>query len=128
MFAVIEIGGKQYKVEKGMKLDVEKIDEEAGKSITISKVLLISDGNDTKIGTPTIEGAGIIAKVLEQKRGERITVFKMKAKKRYKTTQGHRQYLTTLEITDIKSSGATTKKAPAKKTEPKKEEAKKEKE
>lgn len=129
MFAIIEAGGKQYKVEKGETLDVERIEEKEGGTVTFDKVLLISD-KDTNVGTPSIDGAAVTAKIVAHKRGDKIVVFKMKAKKRYQKTQGHRQELTTVEITDIKASGAKKaapkKTATAKKAEPKKEKAEKE--
>ncbi len=103
MFAVIETGGKQYKVEKGTQLEIEKLDEEAGKTITFDKVLLTSDDKTTKVGTPLVSGAKVTGKVLEQKRGEKIVVFKKKAKKRYEKKQGHRQELTVVEITEVKA-------------------------
>mgnify|MGYP003978678331 CR=1 FL=1 len=103
MFAVIETGGKQYKVEKGTKLEIEKLDEEAGKTITFDKVLLTSDDKTTKIGTPLVSGAKVTGKILEQTRGEKIVVFKKKAKKRYEKKQGHRQDLTIVEITEVKA-------------------------
>ncbi|MBT3865155.1 50S ribosomal protein L21 [Candidatus Peregrinibacteria bacterium] len=103
MLAVLETGGKQYKVEKGTLLEVEKLTEEDGKTITFEEVLLTSDGKSTKVGTPYVSGAKVMAKVIEQKRGEKIIVFKKKPKKRYERTQGHRQNYTLLEITDIKA-------------------------
>lgn len=118
MFAIIETGGKQYKVEKGATVEVEKLAVEEGATITIDKVVLISDNNDLKIGTPYISGAEVTAKVTGQIKGEKIRVYKMKAKEHYQRTAGHRQKYTTLEITDIKSEGAikAPKKAAAKKT------------
>lgn len=116
MFAIIETGGKQYKVEKGHKIDIERLEGEEGETITIDKVLLINDGGKSNIGTPTITGAYISANIVGHKRGEKIVVFKMKAKKRYQKTQGHRQELTTLEILDIKATGGKAA-APAKKAE-----------
>lgn len=103
MFAVVEIGGRQYKVSANDKIEVEKIDLEAGKSITFDKILLISDekGTDAKIGMPYIKGASVEAKVLEQFRGEKIRVFKFIPKKRHQKTQGHRQNYTYLEIVGI---------------------------
>mgnify|MGYP006417318361 FL=1 len=103
MFAVIETGGKQYKVEKGTQLEIEKLDEEAGKTVTFDQVLLISDDKTTKIGTPIVPGAKVTGKILEQTRGEKILVFKKKAKKRYEKKQGHRQELTVIEITEVKA-------------------------
>ncbi len=115
MFAIIETGGKQYKVEKGSTLDIERIEAEEGATVTFDQVLLISD-KDTVVGTPTVPGAAVTAKVVAHKRGDKIVVFKMKAKKRYQKTQGHRQELTTIEVTEIKASGAkASTKTPAKK-------------
>ena len=101
MFAIIETGGTQYKVEKGSKLDINKIEEKEGVTIDINKVLLLND-EDTKIGTPYLDGAYVQIKILAHKRGNKIVVFKMKAKKRYQKTQGHRQELTTIEVMDIR--------------------------
>lgn len=99
MFAVIETGGKQYKVAKGDTLDVERLEGKEDSPIKFDKVLLV----DEKVGTPTVSGASVSGKIVAHKRGEKIVVFKMKAKKRYQKTQGHRQELTTVEITDIKA-------------------------
>ncbi len=99
MFAVIETGGKQYKVTKGDVFDIEKLEGKDGEAVKFDKVLLVDD----KVGTPTLSGATVTGKIVEHKRGEKIVVFKMKAKKRYQKTQGHRQSLTTVEITDIKA-------------------------
>jgi large subunit ribosomal protein L21 len=101
MFAVINTGGKQYKVSKGDQIVVEKLDVEEGKKLDISEVLLVSDGKETKVGTPFVPGAKVTAKVVSHQRGEKIRVFKMKPKKRYQRTQGHRQSETTLEIVSI---------------------------
>ena len=117
MFAIVETGGSQYKVEKGSTIDVNRMEGTEGSSITLDQVLMI----DTNVGTPTIPGASVTAKIVAHKRGDKIVVFKMKAKKRYQKTQGHRQELTTLEITDIKASG-TAKKTTPKKVEEKVEE------
>lgn len=113
MFAIIETGGTQYKVEKGQKLDINRVEEKEGSTITFDDVLLLNDEKDTKVGAPFVEGASVTGKILAHKRGDKIVVFKMKPKKRYQKKQGHRQELTTVEITDIKASGA-------KKTAPKK--------
>jgi large subunit ribosomal protein L21 len=102
MFAIIETGGKQYKVEKGTTLEIEKLTEESGKTIDFEQVLLTSDGKSTKVGTPFVKGAKVTGKVVEQTRGEKIIVFKKKAKKRYERKQGHRQDLTVVEITEVK--------------------------
>lgn len=113
MFAVIKTGGKQYKVEKGATLSVEKIDAKEGSTVKIDKVLLISDKDKVEVGTPLVEGAYVEAKLVSADKGDKIRVFKMKAKKRYQKTQGHRQDLSRIEITDIKK--AVSKKAGAKK-------------
>ncbi len=114
MFAIVETGGSQYKVEKGTTIEVNRMEGTEGSSVTLDQVLMV----DTNVGTPTVPGASVTAKIVAHKRGDKIVVFKMKAKKRYQKTQGHRQELTTLEITDIKASGT------AKKTTPKKVEEK----
>ncbi len=101
MIAIIETGGKQYKVEKGTILDIERIEGKEGEAVTFDNVLLTSD-KETKVGTPTVDKAKVSGKIVSHFRGEKIVVFKMKAKKRYQKTQGHRQELTKIEITDIK--------------------------
>ncbi len=98
MFAIVETGGSQYKVEKGTTIEVNRMEGTEGSSVTLDQVLMV----DTNVGTPTVPGASVTAKIVAHKRGDKIVVFKMKAKKRYQKTQGHRQELTTLEITDIK--------------------------
>jgi len=102
MFAIIETGGKQYKVEKGMTVEIEKLPEEKGETIIFDSVLLISDESSTKIGKPTLAGAQVTGKIVDQIKADKIIVFKKKAKKRYEKKQGHRQRLTLIEITDIK--------------------------
>lgn len=102
MFAVIETGGKQCLVEKGLKLEIEKLTEEAGKTVKFDKVLMIGEGKTVKIGKPYLAGAEVEAKVLEQKKDKKVMTFKKKAKKRYERTIGHRQHVTSIEITDIK--------------------------
>lgn len=115
MFAIIEIGGKQYKVEKGATVEVEKLEAEEGSTITIDKVVLISNDSELKIGVPYVRGAAVTAKVLGLIKGEKIRVYKMKAKEHYQRTAGHRQKYTNIEITEIKSEGAVKAKAEAKK-------------
>ncbi|MDR1400753.1 MAG: 50S ribosomal protein L21 [Endomicrobium sp.] len=102
MYAIIKTGGKQYKVEEGSSLVVDKIDEaKKSQKIVIKEVLLFSDGQKTLVGRPMVEGVSVTAKVISQKRARKILVFKKKPKKGYKKLQGHRQYLTELEITRI---------------------------
>ena len=93
MFAIIETGGKQYKVEKGQFVEIEKLDLEAGKEVVFDKVLLVGDDNSTNVGTPYVMGSKVSGKVVEHGKGDKIKVFKMKPKKRYQKTQGHRQPL-----------------------------------
>ncbi len=101
-FAIIGIGGKQFRVAEGDIVTAEKVGEE-GKTITLNHVFLVSDGDDVKIGTPLVEGASVEAKVLEIKKGEKVRVFKMKPRKRYRVERGHRQLEAKLEITKIKA-------------------------
>ncbi|MDD2524491.1 MAG: 50S ribosomal protein L21 [Endomicrobiaceae bacterium] len=104
MYAIIMTGGKQYKVEKGMNVVVEKLDEtEEGQEVVLDQVLMIADGDKATVGKPIIEGASVVAKVLAQKRLPKILVFKKRPKKGYKKMQGHRQYVTEVEIVDIKA-------------------------
>ncbi|GHT33203.1 50S ribosomal protein L21 [Endomicrobiia bacterium] len=102
MYAIIKTGGKQYKVEEGINLVVEKIDEaEAGQEVVLNEVLLLVDGEKVTIGKPVVEGASVVAKVIAQKRAPKVLVFKRKPKKGYKKMRGHRQYVTELGITKI---------------------------
>ncbi len=103
MIAVITTGGKQYKVAEGDTLRVEKLDVAEGKSVTFDDVLLVSkeDGSDAKIGTPTVEGAKVTAKVMKQGRAKKIEVRKFKAKSRYARNYGHRQPFTEIQIEKI---------------------------
>ncbi|MDR2616623.1 MAG: 50S ribosomal protein L21 [Endomicrobium sp.] len=102
MYAIIRTGGKQYRVEEGLNLVVEKIKEaEVGQEVVLNDVLLLADGDKATVGKPLVEGASVVAKVVSQKRASKILVFKRKPKKGYKKLQGHRQYVTELEITKI---------------------------
>jgi len=100
-YAVIATGGKQYIVRNGDVLNVEKLDAEEGKKISFDEVLLSDDGKTTKLGEPTIKGAKVEAKVLEQGRDKKLHVIKYKAKSRYFRKYGHRQPFTKVEITKI---------------------------
>ena len=100
MYAIIETGGKQIKVEAGQEIYVEKVNAEAGDTVTFDKVLFVG-GDDTKVGVPFVEGATVTAKVEKQGRGKKITVFKYKAKKNYHKKQGHRQPYTKLTVDAI---------------------------
>ncbi|MCC7106277.1 MAG: 50S ribosomal protein L21 [Chloroflexi bacterium] len=109
MYAVIESGGKQHKVRPGDTIDVERLEAEAGSSLTLDRVLLVADDDNVQVGTPLVAGATVAAEVVEQKRGPKIIVFKYKAKVRYRKKQGHRQSLTTLKITDIQGASQGAK-------------------
>ncbi|MCD5396145.1 MAG: 50S ribosomal protein L21 [Candidatus Pacebacteria bacterium] len=103
MLAVIKTGGKQYLVKVGDKIQIEKIKEDVGKEVVFDKVLLVEKQKKVQIGTPFVEGAKVIGKVLEHKKGKKITVFKYKPKKRYRKKQGHRQLYTVVEIKKIEA-------------------------
>lgn len=104
MFAVIKTGGKQYKVAKDDILKVEKLDVEAGKTVTFDTVLLVGDGSKMTVGSPALSGAKVTAEVLEQTRGDKIIVFKKKRRHNYRRKAGHKQDLTVVKITGIKAA------------------------
>jgi large subunit ribosomal protein L21 len=105
MYAVIETGGKQYRVEVGTQLEVERLDAEAGESISFERVLLVADGDDAAIGRPVVADAQVSAEVLRQGRGDKLIVFKYRPKARRRVKKGHRQDLTVLRISDIVFGG-----------------------
>ena len=121
MYAVIEICGRQYKVEKGDVVFFEKLDVEEGKKVTFDKVMLLADSGKVNVGTPYVSGATVEGKVVGNGRGKKIRVFKYKAKANERKTIGHRQDYTKVEITSIstKASAKSENKVekPAKKTE-----------
>ncbi|CEG23070.1 50S ribosomal protein L21 [Planococcus massiliensis] len=100
MYAIIETGGKQIKVEAGQEIYVEKLNGEAGDVITFDKVLFVG-GDDSKVGVPFVEGATVSATVVKNGRAKKITVFKYKSKKNYRKKQGHRQPYTKLTVDAI---------------------------
>ncbi len=101
MYAIIRTGGKQYQVAAGERLRVEKLAGDIGDSIVIEDVLMVTDGENVKVGRPTIEGAKVNAKILEQDKAKKVLVFKKKKRKGYQVMKGHRQFFTSLEIQDI---------------------------
>ena len=101
MHAIILTGGKQYKVTEGDTLFIEKLPNEAGDKVTFDQVLAVLDGENSKIGTPVVEGASVEAKAIKNGKGKKIDVFKYKAKKNEKKKIGHRQPYTKVEITKI---------------------------
>jgi large subunit ribosomal protein L21 len=105
MYAVIETGGKQYRVEVGTELAVELLDVEAGQEITLERVLLVADGDDAAIGRPVVDGATVSATVLRNDRADKVISFKYKPKARRRVKKGHRQEQTVLRITDVVLNG-----------------------
>jgi large subunit ribosomal protein L21 len=105
MYAVIETGGKQYRVEVGTELEVELLDVEPGQSITLERVLLVADGAEAAIGNPLVDGAAVEAEVVGQTRGDKVIAFKYRPKARRRVKKGHRQDLTVLRIADIRFNG-----------------------
>ena len=118
MYAVIETGGKQYRVELGTELEVELLDVEPGQEINLDRVLLVVDGDKSAVGQPVVADAAVSARVLRQDRGEKTISFKYRPKARSRVKKGHRQELTVLQITDVrlgaKSAAAEAKEAEAK--------------
>jgi large subunit ribosomal protein L21 len=105
MYAVIETGGKQYRVEVGTELEVELLDAEPGSSITLDRVLLVADGDESAIGRPIVADAAVEAEVVRRDRGEKVIAFKYRPKARRRVKKGHRQELTVLRITDVRLNG-----------------------
>ena len=114
MYAVIETGGKQYRVQPGDVIKVEKLNVEAGQEIKFDKVLVMGEGSDAKVGTPYLDAA-ITGKVVENGRGKKVIIYKYKAKKDYRKKQGHRQPFTMVEIIEVGGVKAEPKAEPAKK-------------
>ena len=106
MFAIIKTGGKQYSVESGKVLKIEKIIGKKGETFTFDQVLLIGDSQKQTLGTPIIKGASVKATIIDQIRDKKIIVFKKKRRKNYRKTKGHRQYLTVLKIDKILQIGS----------------------
>ena len=120
MYAVIETGGKQYRVQEGDVITIEKLNAEVGETVTFDKVLVLGEGKDVKVGTPYVDAA-VTGSVVENGKGQKVIIFKYKAKKDYRKKQGHRQPYTMVKIESL--GGAAPKKAAPKKEEPKTEAA-----
>jgi large subunit ribosomal protein L21 len=101
MYAVVKTGGKQYRVSAGEKVKVEQIAADVGAEIVLGEVLFLGNGEDVRMGTPLVDGAAVTAKVVGHGRGEKIRIFKMRRRKHYRKTQGHRQNFTEIEILGI---------------------------
>jgi len=127
MYAIVEIAGKQFKVEKDQKLYVHRLKEDEGKKVTFDKILMIDNEDKISLGTPLISGAQVGAKILKHLKSDKIIVFKKKRRKGYRVKNGHRQLLTQIQISDISLSGAKKQKKSVKavkQTEEKKSEKK----
>jgi large subunit ribosomal protein L21 len=101
MYAIVETGGRQYRVSSGDRIDVEKLAGQVGDTIALTTVLMIGQGAAVTVGTPTLTEARVEARIVAQKRGKKIIIFKHKRRKNYRRKQGHRQWLTSLQITEI---------------------------
>jgi len=121
MFAVIKTGGKQYKVKADDLLQIERLEGVEGDTAIFDTVLMVGEGDNVTIGSPVVEGASVAYEIVEQGRGEKIIVFKKRRRQKSEKTQGHRQLLSTVKITEILTGGKKAS-APAKKAAPKAEE------
>ncbi|AUS08429.1 50S ribosomal protein L21 [Laceyella sacchari] len=101
MYALIETGGKQYRVEQNSVLYIEKLNANEGETVTFDKVLLVNKDGEIKVGSPVVEGAKVVGKVVKHGKGKKVTVFKYKPKKNYKRKKGHRQPFTQVVIESI---------------------------
>ena len=105
MYAILETGGKQYKVQPGDVIEVERIDAEVGAHVELGRVLMVTgDDGSSKFGSPSLDGATVLAEVVEQGKGPKIIVFKYRNKVRYRRKTGHRQQLTRLRIGDVRGA------------------------
>ena len=101
MFAVLKTGGKQYKVAQGDVIQVEKLEGNVGDKVTLDQVLMIGEEDKVDVGAPLLDGTTVIGEIIDQIKGPKIIVFKKKRRKKYRRTNGHRQLITHLKITDI---------------------------
>lgn len=101
MYAVLKSGGKQYRVENGQRIKLEKLPQEVGDVVKFDEILMIADGDKVSVGTPTLPKANVEAKVVSHGRHKKVKIIKFKRRKQYMKTQGHRQYYTELEVTKI---------------------------
>ncbi len=111
MFAIIETGGKQYRVTKDDVISIEKIAGKPGDNVTLDQVLLLNDDKDINLGTPLLKGAKVSATIVNQAKADKVIVFKKKRRKNYRRLKGHRQELTYLKITDISTTSSSSSKA-----------------
>ena len=125
MYAIVEIAGQQFKVEKDQQIFVHRLEVKEGSKVDFENVLLIDNGGQVNVGAPAVKGAKVTAKVLEHLKGDIVIVFKKKRRKGYRVKNGHRQHLTKLEIQDIDVKSPVDKKSAIKKASAKKTVAKK---
>jgi large subunit ribosomal protein L21 len=109
MYAIIKTGGKQVKVNAGDIVKIEKLAANAGDAVKFDQVLLVSDGTNVQVGAPLVAGATVTGTVLEQKRDEKVIIFKKRRRQGYRRTKGHRQYLTVVQISEIAAGGKSVK-------------------
>jgi large subunit ribosomal protein L21 len=122
MYAIVDIAGQQFKVEKDQKIFVHRLEGQEGAQVTFDKVLLLDNEGDIKVGVPTVEGASVNAKIVSHLKGDKVLVFKKKRRKGYQKLNGHRQFLTEIQIEEISGSGKPKAKRATKKAASKKEE------
>ena len=115
MYAIVEIAGQQFKVSKDLKVYVNRLADKEGDAISFAKVLLLDDAGTITLGAPAVEGASVEATVLQHLKGDKVIVFKKKRRKGYKKRNGHRQYLTQIQISGITLPGGKKEKAAPKK-------------
>jgi len=113
MYAIVDIAGQQFKVEKDQKLYVHRLEAEEGKKVSFDKVLLIDSGSKISVGDPLVKGAEVSAKIISHMKADKVLVFKKKRRKGYQKLNGHRQYMTQIQIESISESGAAKPKAAA---------------
>ncbi len=113
MYAIVDIAGQQFKVEKDQKLYVHRLEGDEGKKVSFDKVLLIDTGSKVSVGDPVVKGAAVAAKIVTHLKGDKVLVFKKKRRKGYQKLNGHRQYLTQIQIESISETGAVTSKPTA---------------
>ena len=119
MYAIVEIAGQQFKVEKDQQIFVHRLDSKEGEKVTFDNVLLIETGGKVKVGVPNVSGAKVTAKVLKHLKGDKVVVFKKKKRKGYRVKNGHRQYFSKIEIQKIDEKAAAKKAVPKKEAKPK---------
>jgi len=101
MYAILETGNQQYKVEEGTRIKIERVEGEVGSEVTFDKIYLVNDGEKTIVGAPVVENAKVVGEIIKQARFRKILVFKKKRRKSYRKKQGHRQYFTEIKIKNI---------------------------